>query len=85
VHFVGEGKWSDERVLAEVRELVPEMERHGPTEAGLPRGVVLMDAGYGVDTEITGPRPLWREKRGDALIVFSSLRHRDTPAVRSAN
>jgi hypothetical protein len=46
---------------------------------------VLMDAGYGVDTEITGPRPLWREKRGDALIVFSSLRHRDTPAVRSAN
>jgi hypothetical protein len=47
--------------------------------------VVLMDAGYGVDTEITGPRPLWREKRGDALIVFSSLRHRDTPAVRSAN
>jgi hypothetical protein len=29
-----------------------------------------MDAGYGVDTEITGPRLLWREKRGDALIVF---------------
>jgi hypothetical protein len=32
-----------------------------------------MDAGYGVDTEITRPRLLWREKRGDALIVFSSL------------
>jgi hypothetical protein len=26
-----------------------------------------------VDTEITRPRLLWREKRGDALIVFSSL------------
>ena len=34
LHFVGEGKWSDERMLAKVRELVlPEMERHGPIEA----------------------------------------------------
>jgi len=34
LHFIGEGKWSDERVLAKVRELVlPEMERHGPIEA----------------------------------------------------
>jgi SRSO17 transposase len=34
LHFVGEGKWSDERVLAKVRELVlPEMEHHGPIEA----------------------------------------------------
>src|SRR5580765_5110141 len=34
LHFVGEGKWWDERVLAKVRELVlPEMERHGPIEA----------------------------------------------------
>jgi SRSO17 transposase len=34
LHFVGEGKWSDEKVLAKVRELVlPEMERHGPIEA----------------------------------------------------
>jgi SRSO17 transposase len=23
LHFVGEGKWSDEKVLAKVRELVP--------------------------------------------------------------
>ena len=30
LHFIGEGKWWDERVLAKVRELVlPEMERHG--------------------------------------------------------
>src|SRR3979409_1836227 len=34
LHFVGEGNWSDERVLAKVRELVlPERERHGPIEA----------------------------------------------------
>jgi SRSO17 transposase len=34
LHFVGEGGWSDERVLAKVREMVlPEMERHGPIEA----------------------------------------------------
>jgi SRSO17 transposase len=34
LHFVGEGRWSDERVLAKVRELVlPEMQRHGPIEA----------------------------------------------------
>jgi SRSO17 transposase len=33
-HFVGEGKWSDEKVLAKVRELVlPKMERRGPIEA----------------------------------------------------
>jgi DDE superfamily endonuclease len=34
LHFIGEGKWSDERVLAKVRELVmPAIERHGPIEA----------------------------------------------------
>jgi SRSO17 transposase len=34
LHFVGEGRWSDERVLAKVRELVmPAIERHGPIEA----------------------------------------------------
>ena len=34
LHFIGEGKWRDERVLAKVRELVlPGMERHGPIEA----------------------------------------------------
>ena len=44
LHFVGEGRWSDERVLAKVRELVlPEIERHGPIETwiiddtGLPK------------------------------------------------
>jgi SRSO17 transposase len=34
LHFVGEAPWSDEKVLAKVRELVlPAMERHGPIEA----------------------------------------------------
>ncbi len=34
LHFVGEGRWSDEMVLGKVRELVlPEIERHGPIEA----------------------------------------------------
>ena len=34
LHFVGEGRWSDEKVLAKVRETVlPRIERHGGIEA----------------------------------------------------
>jgi SRSO17 transposase len=34
LHFVGEGNWSDERVLTKVREMVlPAIERQGPIEA----------------------------------------------------
>ena len=34
LHFIGEGGWSDDKVLAKVREMVlPEIERHGPIEA----------------------------------------------------
>jgi SRSO17 transposase len=34
LHFVGMAAWSDEKVLAKVREVVlPEIERHGPIEA----------------------------------------------------
>jgi SRSO17 transposase len=34
LHFVGEGRWSDETLLAKVREQVlPQIERHGPTLA----------------------------------------------------
>jgi len=34
LHFVGEGRWSDEKVLAKVREMVlPAIERHGAIEA----------------------------------------------------
>ena len=33
LHFVGEGDWSDEKVLAKVRELVlPDITQHGPIE-----------------------------------------------------
>ena len=34
LHFVGEAPWSDEKVLAKVREMVlPAIERHGPIDA----------------------------------------------------
>jgi SRSO17 transposase len=34
LHFIGEGGWSDEKVLAKVREqILPEIERHGPIES----------------------------------------------------
>src|SRR6202521_5066922 len=34
LHFVGQGAWSDEAVLAKVREMVlPQIERHGPITA----------------------------------------------------
>jgi SRSO17 transposase len=34
LHFVGQGPWSDQKVLAKVREMVlPQIERHGPIEA----------------------------------------------------
>src|ERR1700751_4708505 len=34
LHFVGEAPWSDERVLAKVREMVlPAIERRGPIQA----------------------------------------------------
>ena len=34
LHFVGEGRWSDDKVLAKVREMVlPEVERRGAIDA----------------------------------------------------
>jgi SRSO17 transposase len=34
LHFVGQGDWSDQQVLAKVREMgLPDIERHGPIEA----------------------------------------------------
>jgi SRSO17 transposase len=42
LHFVGQAPWSDERVLAKVREMVlPDIERHGPIEAW-----IIDDTGY---------------------------------------
>ena len=38
LHFVAEGVWSDEVVLAKVRDMVlPQIERHGPIEAWITR------------------------------------------------
>src|SRR5258707_1524669 len=42
LHFVGEGHWSDEAVLAKVREMVlPEIERQGPIQ-----GWIIDDNGF---------------------------------------
>ena len=42
LHFVGQAAWSDDKVLAKVRQMVlPEMERHGPIEAW-----ILDDTGF---------------------------------------
>src|SRR3982074_2755957 len=42
LHFVAEGMWSDEVVLAKVRDMVlPKIERHGPIEAW-----ILDDTGF---------------------------------------
>src|SRR4249919_2783336 len=42
LHFVGEGNWCDERVLAKVREMVmPAIERRGPIEAW-----IIADTGF---------------------------------------
>src|SRR4051794_20571132 len=42
LHFIGEGRWSDEPVLAKVREMVlPGMQRQGPIEAW-----VIDDTGF---------------------------------------
>ena len=46
LHFVGEGGWSDERVLTKVRELVlPAIERQGPIEAWIIDEYGLSQAG----------------------------------------
>src|SRR5712692_5759977 len=49
LHFVGEGRWSDEQVLSKVREMVlPEMERHGAPGTKCP-GVeawIIDDTGF---------------------------------------
>src|ERR1700693_1010938 len=51
LHFIGEGTWSGERVLAKVRELVvPKIERHGPIKAwivddtGFPKQAAIRSA-----------------------------------------
>ena len=44
LHFVGQAAWSDERVLAKVREMVlPRFERHEPIERPLPERMRHLD------------------------------------------
>ena len=46
LHFVGQGKWSDERVLAKVREMtLPRIARHGADRGLDPRRHELSQAG----------------------------------------
>ena len=53
LHFVGEAPWSDERVLAKVREMVlPAIERHGPIDAW-----IIDDTGF---PSRGGTRLAWR-------------------------
>ena len=77
LHFVGEGKWSDENVLAKVRELVlPEMERHGPIEAW-----IIDDTGFpkkgqhsvGVARQYCGE--LGKQDNCQVAVTFSIANH----------
>ena len=60
LHFVGNAAWSDERVLAKVREMVlPAVERHGPIEAW-----IIDDTGFpkqGRHSAIL--RPAWQARQ----------------------
>ena len=66
LHFVGEGMWSDERVLAKVREMVmPTIERHGPIEAWIIDDTAFPKQGTACTISIAGNsanRPIvrWR-------------------------
>ena len=47
LHFVGQGGWSDERVLAKVQEMVlPRLERRGPVEAWIIEAWIIDDTGF---------------------------------------
>jgi SRSO17 transposase len=78
LHFVGEGRWSDELVLAKVREIVlPQMEQHGPIEAW-----IIDDTGFpkqgrhsvGVARQYCGP--LGKEDNCQVAVSLS-LANRD--------
>src|SRR6185503_12420100 len=66
LHFVGEGGWSDERVLGKVREMVlPAIERQGSVEAW-----IIDDTGF--------PKAGAALGRGGALVLGSASASRTT-------
>src|ERR1700686_1006559 len=84
LHFIGEGGWSDEKVLAKVRALVlPEMERHGPIEAW-----IIDDTGFpkqgrhsvGVARQYCGQ--LGKQENSQAAVSLSIANHHASLPVR---
>src|ERR1700730_17304255 len=82
LHFIGEGRWSDERVLAKVREMVlPEIERHGPTEAWIIDDTGLPKKGrhsVGVARQYCGR--LGKEDNCQVAVSLSIANHHVSPA-----
>jgi SRSO17 transposase len=77
LHFVGQSEWSDEKVLAKVRELVlPAIARHGPIEAW-----IIDDTGFpkqgvhsvGVATQYCGQ--VGREANCQVAVSLSIANH----------
>ncbi len=74
LHFVGQGPWSDEKVLAKVRELVmPRIERAAPIEAWIIDDTELPQAGTAFSWGSTSIlRPAWQagELPGGGIAVY---------------
>jgi SRSO17 transposase len=77
LHFIGNARWSDEKVLAKVREMVlPEIERHGPVEAW-----IIDDTGFpkqgkhsvGVSVQYCGQRG--KQANCQAAVSLSLANH----------
>ena len=84
LHFVGNAPWSDERVLAKVRELVlPSIERRGPIEAW-----IIDDTGFpkkgrhsvGVTRQYCGQ--LGKQDNCQVAVTLSVANHAGQPADR---
>jgi SRSO17 transposase len=77
LHFVGESDWSDENVLAKVRELVlPAIERHGGIEAWIVDDTAFPKQGthsVGVASQYCGQ--LGREANCQAAVSLSVANH----------